>query len=139
MEELYKDTVTIWNRMKASGVWEEDTWYPTVITNARLIVSQGNNVLKSGVEGADTARLHISDAISVPDKPYADPVSWKDAPDVAFTLESQDGSFFTRGDTSGEAGTDGFFEYMEAHHADCYRISKVDRFEVIPHFEVFGK
>ena len=139
MEELYTKTVTIWNRLRG-GTWEREQWFPTVITNARLIISKGNNVLKSGLETADTARLHISDSISVPDKPYVDPITWKNSPATHYTLESEEGSFFTEGDTSAEDTTEsGFFERIEQTYPACFRISKVDRFEVIPHFEVFGK
>lgn len=94
--------------------------------------------MKSGLDTADTARLHISDEISRPDKPYVDPITWRNAPTRHYTLESE-GSFFTEGDTSTAEITENFFENMERSYPACFRISKVDRFEVIPHFEVFGK
>ena len=94
--------------------------------------------MKSGLDTADTARLHISDEISRPDKPYVDPITWRNAPTRHYTLESE-GSVFTEGDTSTAEITENFFENMEQSYPACFRISKVDRFEVIPHFEVFGK
>lgn len=136
---LYQKTVTIWNYL-AGGTWTKETWYPTVISNVRLVVSKGNNVLRSGLATADTARLHISDDISIPDKAYINPIAWQNHPDTYYTLVSNDHSFFTEGDSSTEDSTQSnFFEYMKSRYEHCYKISSVDRFEVIPHFEVFGK
>ena len=137
MQILYQRTVTIWNHLDG-GTWERETWYPTVIRHARLMITKGNARLRSGLETADSARLHISDEISEPDKPYTDPISWKSAPSSYYTLDA--GSFFTDGDTSSEASDmDNFFEHMERKYPLCFRISTADRFEVIPHFEVFGR
>ena len=131
----------MWNCLKGDGNWAEDTWYPVVIEHARLIISKGHNMMTSGLEAADSARLHISDEISIPSKPYIGPIAWAADPEAYYTLESANHSFFTEGDTSAEdAGVhDDFFSYMAGKYDHCYRISNVDRFEVIPHFEVWGK
>ena len=98
--------------------------------------------MASGLTEVDSARLHISDTISQPDKPYIDPVQWRTHPGDYYTLESENHSFFTSGDSSDEVPDlheDDFFEYMAATYHYCFRISSADRFEVIPHFEVWGK
>lgn len=141
MDLFYTQTITVWNKA-ASGVWETETWYPTVIDDVHMIVSRGNNIIKSGNASADACRVHIDDTLSRPDKPYVDPVSWRSLEDksTAYTLDESDDTFFTEGDTSQEEPTDSFFEVMKRKHHNCYHISNVDRYDIaIPHFEVWGK
>ncbi len=143
VDPFYNKTVTIWNR-HVDTVWEKESWFPTVIENVRLIVSKGNNVMTSGLDTADTARLHISDQISTSDKPYMDPVEWNKLEAAEkkeyYTLESQNHTFFVEGDASEESGeVENFFEYMKENYNNCFRITSADRFEIIPHYECFGK
>ncbi len=117
---------------------------PTVLENVRLIISKGNNVITSGLDTADTARLHISDSISISEKPYLDPVEWSKLEAAEkqgyYTLESQNHTFFVEGDTSEEVtDKENFFEYMKENYNNCFKITSVDRFEIIPHYECFGK
>ncbi len=144
-DPFYNKTVTVWNR-HVDSIWEKETWFPAVIGNARLLVSRGNNIQNSGNAAADSARLHISDEISVPAKPYLPPEVWgrlqPDEKKAYFTLDSGNESFFTEGNTSGvnaEEYGDGFFSFMKENYSNCFRITSVDRFEIIPHFEVWGK
>lgn len=143
-DAFYNKTVTIWNK-SADGLWETEAWYPTVIKNVRLLVSRGNNIQNSGNAAADSARLHIDDSISDPARPYVPPADWKRLPDDEkekfFTLESENDSFFVEGDTTSENPSlqENFFEHMKMNYSNCFKISSVDRFEVIPHFEVWGK
>jgi len=139
---FFKDTVTIWNRFKGSGTWDREEWYPTVIQNARILISRGNNIMKSGNSSADSVRLHISDTFSTADKAYADPDAWKTLDKSGYyTLVCDDMSFFTEGDTSSEdlSSVDNALEYMKENHYKTFLISNVDRFELIPHWEVWGK
>lgn len=143
-DPFYVKTATIWNKY-SDDLWEKEVWMPTVIKNVRLLVSRGNNVQNSGNAAADSARLHISDEFSEPEKPYIPPAEWFALPTDEkinyFTLESENNSFFVEGDTSGEDASlqENFFEYMKMKHSNCFKISNVDRFEIIPHFEVWGK
>lgn len=123
---FYKDTVTVWNWQGDTGnLWAEGSWVPTVIQNTRLLVSRGNNIQTSGNSEADTARLHIHDEWS----------EWAGE----LVLRADGKAFFTAGDTS-ESSTDGnFFENMKKAVRDCYLITSVDRFDIIPHWEVWGK
>ena len=142
-DPFYNKTVTIWNR-HVDTMWDKETWFPTVIKNTRLIVSKGNNIMASGLDTADTARLHISDNISISDKPYMDPIEWSKLEKAEkagyYTLESQNYTFFVEGDTSEEAtDREDFFEYMKKTYNNCFKITSADRFEIIPHYECFGK
>lgn len=143
-DPFYNKTVTIWNKY-SDGVWEAETWIPTVIKNVRLLVSRGNNIQNSGNISADSARLHISDEISLPDKPYLPPDSWRnleqDNKSDYFTLDAEGEGFFVEGDTSSVCASayDNFFEHMKQNYTNCFKISSVDRFDIIPHYEVWGK
>lgn len=126
---FYKDVATIWNKTTTGG-WEEETWFPTVVENVRIQDSRGLNIQKSGNEQSDKVRLHISDDLSKPDKPYAKPEEW--VPGETYTLNGE--SYFSIGDMSEMEPDKRFFE-----RSDVFRISNVDRFDLIPHFEVWGK
>lgn len=144
-DPFYVKTITIWNKYTDDGVFGAEHWIPTVIENVRLLVSHGNNIQSSGNSAADNARLHISDELSAPTKAYMPVSDWikLDASEKSkyFTLDSENDSFFVEGDTSivDSTSQDNFFEYMKRNYSNCFRISSVDRFEVIPHFEVWGK
>lgn len=141
-DQFYNKTVTVWNKC-VDGIWERETWIPTVIENARLLVSQGNNIQNSGNSAADSARLHISDEISAPGKPYLPPSEWnkleQDKKVSFFTLDDKNDSFFVEGDVSAVDVKENFFSFMKENYPNCFKISNVDRFEIIPHFEVWGK
>jgi hypothetical protein len=126
---FYNKTATIWNRT-TSGPWEEETWIPTVIQYVRILSSRGTNIMKSGNSDADSIRLHISDDISEAPVPYAKPEDY--IPGETYTLDNN--TYFTDGDTSNEEPTKAFFD-----RSDVYHVSSVDRFDLIPHFEVWGR
>ena len=143
MDPFFNKKITIWNK-HTDGVWKNEIWIPTVIENVRLLVSKGNNIMKSGLDNADSARLHIMDGISIPEKEYMPFVEWRNiSPDNKkkyFTLDSENDSFFVEGDVStlDASGKDNFFDYVKRNYNNCFRITKVDRFEIIPHYEVWG-
>ena len=142
---FYNKTVTIWNKY-VSGIYEDEIWLPTLIKDVRLVISKGNNVMKSGLENIDSARLHIDDNISDTSKPYLEPTEWNKLPEDEkanyYTLDSMNDSFFVEGDLTEEDYSKHpatFFEYMKQTYNNCFRINKVDRFDLIPHFECWGK
>lgn len=142
-DPFYNKTVTVWNK-STDGLWENETWIPTVIENVRLLVSRGNNIQNSGNVSADSARLHIMDGISIPDKPYIEPGEWRkltlSEKEGCFTLETDEDSFFVEGDASEADVSQGdFFGYMKQNYTNCFKITSVDRFDIIPHYEVWGK
>lgn len=142
MDPFYNKSVTIWNKY-VDGLMQEEHWVCTVIENVRILVSKGNNIQKSGNSAADSVRLHIKDSTSKPHKPFLAKQEWDklvlSEKEDYFTLDDE-GSFFVEGDASSEnPNRTGFFEYMKRNHTNCFRISNVDRFDAIPHWEVWGK
>lgn len=139
---FYNKTVTVYNR-SASGLMGQEVWYPTVLENVRLLVTKGANVSKSGMESADTARLHIRpDMLPENSKQYLPAKQWARLSDtekeVYFTFQSGE-DFFVEGDTSYEQPQENdFFGYMKARYDNCYAVTNVDRYELIPHLEVGG-
>ena len=109
----------------ADSLWEKGAWTPTVVMNTRLLVSRGNNIQTSGNKEADSARLHIHDEWS----------SW----DGTLSPVADGKAFFTAGDTSAETTEGNFFERMKKKYPNCFLITSVDRFGIIPHWEVWGK
>lgn len=143
-DPFYNKTVTIWNKY-TDGLMETEIWLPTLVENVRLLVSKGNNVMNSGLDTADSARLHIMDGVSVPGKPYLDAIEWgrlsNEEKPLYFTLESENDSFFVEADTAAvdPADNTNFFNFMKENHHNCFKITSVDRFGIIPHWECWGK
>ena len=147
-DELFYDrVVTVWNKKVIANarLGSPEEWFPTVLNNVRLLVSRGNNVMKSGLETADSVRLHILDGVSIADglKTYVSRIEFDALDDSGrqnhWTLDSDNNTFFVEGDVSSEVVYDNFFELMKKKYNNCYRVSNVDRFELIPHWEVWGK
>lgn len=136
---FYNKTVTVYHRT-TEGLMEKETWHPTVLKNVRLLVNRGENISKSGMESADSAKLFIKTSnLSIP---YKKPLEWQNlsAEDKAkcFTLVSGE-DFFVEGDTSAEEISEsGFFSYMKGKYDNCFKVTNVDVFELIPHLEVGG-
>jgi len=136
---FYNKTVTVYNR-SVEGLMEKETWYPTVLEGVRLLITKGENVSKSGMESADSAKLFIkTNNLS---KEYKKSLEWQNlsAEDKAktFTLTSVE-DFFVEGDTTAEVPAESnFFAYMKQKYDNCFKVTNVDVFELIPHLEVGG-
>lgn len=133
---FYNKTVTVYNRYED----EKEMWYPTVLKNVRLLVNRGENVSKSGTESADSAKLFIR-TVGLK-KPYKKPLEWQGLSEEekvkTFTLTSKE-DFFVEGDTSAEEILESdFFSYMKRKYDNCFKMTNVDTYELIPHFEVGG-
>ena len=139
---FYNKTVTVYNR-SVDGLMGIETWYPTVLHNVRLLVNKGANVSKSGMDNADSAKLHIRpDLLPMYSKRYQSPKEWGRIPEEEkkryYTFTSGE-DFFVEGDTSKEPVMDeDFFSYMEQKYDNCFKVTNVDRYELIPHLEVGG-
>ncbi|WP_313259967.1 hypothetical protein [Lacrimispora sp.] len=149
---MYTDTVTIFNKYKtAQGI----TWYPTILHNVDLNTDKGANVAKTGLESADTAKLHVryvltDGVITIAGKPHKGPKEW-----AAQAVDKLDGSltftggldFFIRGEyaevpviDTDPAYKNGFYDYINKTHDDVFLISTVGGpYKLIPHFEIGGK
>ena len=137
---FYNKTVTVYNRT-VEGLMEKETWYPTVLKDIRLLITKGENVSKSGMESADSAKLFIkTDKLS---KEYKKPLEWQNlsAEDKAKTFTLTSGvDFFVEGDTTAEVPTESdFFSYMKEKYDNCFKVTNADVFELIPHLEVGGR
>ncbi|SET71122.1 hypothetical protein SAMN05443270_1070 [Lacrimispora sphenoides] len=147
---MYTDTVTIFNKLQTGQVI---TWYPTVLHNVDLNVDKGANVTKTGLESADTAKLHIrytlvDGAITIAGKPYKRPKEWATQieAEIAASLTFTGGTdFFIRGEYPGTVINDAeykkdFKDYITKTRDDVYLITTVGGpYKLIPHFEIGGK
>lgn len=149
---MYTDTVTIFNKLKtAQGI----TWYPTVLHNVDLITDKGANVAKTGLESADTAKLHVryilvDGVIIIAGKTYKRPKEWAAQAEAGFPLSltfASGGDFFIRGEYAETPINDadpphksGLFDYINKTRDDAYLINTAGGpYTVIPHFEIGGK
>ena len=148
---MYTDTVTIFNKLKtAQGI----TWYPTVLHNVDLITDKAANVAKTGLESADTAKLHIrytltAGTITISGKAYKRPKEWAalSISEIPTSLTFNTGDIFFRGEfpetpinNSDQAYKDGFQTYFGKTYDDVYLINTVGGpYKLIPHFEIGGK
>lgn len=136
---MYNDTVTIFNAYedKKQAI---NRWYPTVLEGVELQINRGMTVTTDGNANDNTASLHIRNDL---DK-YLNPVAFKKAEDREnhFTLGQKD--FFVEGELDlivieEDDYPNGFFEYIKSEYDNVFKITTVERYKVIPHFEVGGK
>lgn len=149
---MYTETVTIFNKLKTA---QGTTWYPTVLHNVDLIIDKGANVTKTGLESADTAKLHIrytliDGNVIIAGKPYKRPNEWaaQSETGISASLTFSGGvDFFIRGEypetpvnDANPSYKNGFYDYINKTRDDVYLISNVGGpYKVIPHFEIGGK
>ena len=136
---MYRDTVTIFNRLRANGT---DTWYPTVLHGVDLNVDASAIRKAYGADTRDRAKLHIqySSGIVIQGHQYFLPESW-----AGVGITFHDGElfdFFWDGEWTeivhDEDYKDGFFNYMKRNHDMVFAITSIARYSVIPHFEIMG-
>lgn len=135
---FYNKTVTIYNKSTSDDVMGADTWYPTVLSNVRVLFEHGKHKSLEGESVTNDVRLHISTVDLSPE--YLKPIEWLTKEDKSgyFTLQ-QSSDFFVIGDTSSEdTSTSDFLEYMKSKYDDLFMIVSVGEFELIPHLEVIG-
>ena len=139
---FYNKTVTVYNKT-SDDLMGTETWYATVLKNARLLVTKGANVSKSGMDSADAASLYVKpELLQDGCKKYLPAKEWLRMPDKCkdyfFTFTSGE-DFFVEGNTSSENISESdFFLYMKEKYDNCFRVTNVDRYELIPHLEVGG-
>lgn len=138
---FYNKTVTVYNKT-SDDLMGTEIWYPTVLQNVRLLVTKGANVSKSGMDSADAASLYIKPELLQDDhKGYLSAKEWQRLPDKCksffFTFTSGE-DFFIEGDTLQEEQVEEFFTYMKEKYDNCFKVTNVDRYELIPHLEVGG-
>ena len=152
---MYNTTVTVFNLYRSKQLGTA-TWYPHVLSGCYFNADKAANVEKTGLENADSARLHIPyrvenrkvllKGLESKDFKYLMPKEWDDQTNdmyentVTFT-EGED--FFLVGefpeipiDDSVYRG--GVFSYLNSTRDQVYRINTVGKYELIPHFEIGG-
>ena len=149
---MYSDKVTIFNR---SGSEKKGfTWFPTVLDSVDVTVDKGANQQKTGIEKADSAKLHIRyfktvESIVVSGKKYITPKLWErqDKSEKAATITFNEGvDFFMIGeypetpieeDEGSLSG--GVFDTFNRNLDGVYKITTVGGpYKLIPHFELGG-
>lgn len=148
---MYSETVTVFNKLQQGQVI---TWYPTVLRNVDLNVDKGANVTKTGLESADTAKLHIKYTmvdgdITIRGKTYKRPKEWTAQGTGVHTntITFASGDLFMRGEYPETPVNDvdpmfkpTFESYINKTRDDVYKISNVGGpYKLIPHFEIGGK
>jgi hypothetical protein len=155
-DALYKQTVTVFNRVK--GAYGEDTlWYPTVIEKCHLIVDKASTWSSNGGRTSDNARLHVryttdSGRIIVASKQWYEPKAWANLArrEEGITFrhgDNDDFDFFMEGvfdDVPGPISDEqfdrkGFYNYMNKKYDNVFAITSVSKYNLIPHFEITAR
>lgn len=150
---MYNKVVTIFN--KYTDQTGEIYWYPHVLSGVDLIVDKAANIAKTGLDSADTAKLHvkyhISDGRKVIGKfPWLSPKDWERQPndELSQSITFDSGDFFMEGEYSTDPIKDsdytdrvngGFYDYINKRHDYVFLITNVGGpYTLIPHFEIGG-
>ena len=150
---MYDKTVTVFNK------YEDQTgeiyWYPHVLSGVDLIVDKAANIAKTGLDSADTAKLHIKYHIAdgkkmVGNLPWLPPKEWEQQPndELPKSITFDSGDFFLEGeyDESPVLDSDyanrvdgGFYDYINKRRDNVFLITNVGGpYTLIPHFEIGG-
>lgn len=133
-------TVTLFNRAFDPET-EEEKYYPTLLEGVDLVETKGANVSKSGMDGADAAKLFVR--IGDVNKTYMEPKTWDALPEDekknCITFHSTE-DFFVKGDqTAVDLPKTDAYEWMRNNFDDVYKVTNIDKYEdILPHFEIGG-
>lgn len=134
------DTVTIFNRWYDT-INEIEHYEPTVLKSTNLVLQQGANRTRSGLESADSAKLFVN--FEKLPKEYKEPKEWLklawDEKEKYLTFNPAM-DFFVKGNVADEEVIENFFEYMQNKYDHVYKITTVDIYKnVMPHYEIGGR
>lgn len=148
---MYRDTITLFNR-------HGDLWKAAVLTGVDVNADAALMRATYGENNNDRAKLHVAytmdnvsgvNTVRVGNYIYVHPLEWADMEDVDLdgfiTFQTgNDFDFFLVGEWDG-ADTiddteylDGFFDHMNRNY-ECYALSSVAKYSVIPHFEILAR
>ena len=142
---MYNETVTIFNRYKSKQIGI--TWYPHVLHGCDFHSDKGANIEKTGLENADSAKLHVKySGDMIGNLRYFTPKEWDKQPNDMYReiiTFSEGEDFFMLGEYDETPVNDGdynegFFQYMNDTYDDVYKITTVGKYQLIPHFEIGG-
>ena len=145
---MYQDTITLFNRIDtASGTM----WHPVILHNVDLNADKGAMLAQYGDSCKDTAKLHISytgDPAIIEGLTYYGPKAYRALSSKSGAITFQSGSefdFFIAGalsfqtDIADDDYADGFYNYANRTYDDCFCITSVAKYSVIPHFEIMAR
>ena len=160
LDVIYNQTITLFNRIPGKN-GEPTMWVPTVIDGVHLIVNRSSSWNNHGGKTADNTRLHVpfvwrgDDAMVVcrdGEKKWYKPKEWRREPDpeagITFSFgENDDFDFFIEGTVDEFSGQisdrdferKGFYGYMNKTYDNVFVISSVEKFSLIPHFEIMAR
>lgn len=167
LNALYNQTITVFNRLPSKH-GEPTMWIPTVIDGVHLIVNRSSNWNSNGGKSSDDVKLHIpyvwhgddamvscrsgTDGSTVIQKKWYKPKEWRRElePENGITFafgDNDDFDFFIEGvfDEFPSPISDqnferkGFYGYMNKMYDDVFVISSVQKFSLIPHFELTAR
>ena len=155
-DALYKQTVTLFNRVSQIHQPDESLWYPTVLRNVHLITDESASWNNNGGTKTDNVRLHVryqisSEGVLVEGKPYYLPKEYRRLlrPEDAITFQfgTKDYDFFIEGEfdefpvpiSDASFSRRGFFDYMNAKYDHVFAITSVSKYNLIPHFEIMAR
>ncbi|MBR3585299.1 MAG: hypothetical protein IKO00_04700 [Oscillospiraceae bacterium] len=165
-EAIYKQTVTLFNRVNQPHHDDESLWYPTVLTGVHLITDESASWNNNGGMKNDNVRLHVRYLVSGTDamikckdpgtevyfdKKYVLPKDYRRLlrPEEAITFQfgSKDFDFFIEGEftdfptpISDSAFTRrGFMDYLNSRYDHVFAITSVSKYNLIPHFEIMAR
>lgn len=147
---MFNTTVTVFNLYKSEQLGTA-TWYPHVVKNCYFNADKSANIEKTGLENADTAKLHIrykkeNEKVMIGELQYLPPKEWDKQTNDMYenTITFTDGEdFFVVGEYAEKPIDDekyrgGLFNYLNRSRDDVYRITNVGMYKLIPHFEIGG-
>ncbi len=151
---MYKDAITLFNHYEDET---SDLWYAHTLTGVDLNADRANIVKEYGEDSGDNATLHIKLGIGKTIicgcgciKPYVLPKAWEQLDSTAraecVTLHSgMNADFFIVGEWDGMTVIDGstypqgLYQHVNATYDQCYAVTGVSEFSVIPHLEVTAR
>ena len=149
-DAIYKQTVTVFNRKDVDGV---TYWYPTVLSGVHLVIDQSIIISTYGEQAQDNAMLHVmykkvgKDAV-IGGKTYMTPKAFRASGDPSENITFSYGDnfdFIMSGAYSGTGPINdteykhGFFNYMNKTYDEVFAITRVAKFNLIPHFEITAR
>ena len=150
---MYSKTVTVFN--KYTDQTGEIYWYPHVLSGVDMVVDKAANIAKTGLDSADTAKLHIKYHIAdgkkmVGNLPWLPPKELEQQlnDELSESITFDSGDFFMKGEYSTDPIKDsdytdrvngGFYDYINKRHDYVFLITNVGGpYTLIPHFEIGG-
>jgi len=163
---IYNQTITLFNRLPSKN-GEPTMWIPTIIDGVHLIVDKSSSWNSHGGKSSDTVQLHIpyiwqGDAAMVScradseggtlRKRWFKPKEWRNElePENGLTFafgDNDDFDFFIEGAfeeftspiSDNNFERKGFYGYMNKKYDNVFAITSVQKFGLIPHFEITAR